>query len=53
MHVCRGPLALPYVDAGDMGVIGHSFGGSLTVLMAEREPDLRAVVVFPRAGYLR
>jgi carboxymethylenebutenolidase len=43
--------ALPYVDARDVGVVGHSFGGSLTVLMAEREPDLRAVVVFSAAGY--
>ncbi|HET6931755.1 MAG TPA: dienelactone hydrolase family protein [Candidatus Acidoferrum sp.] len=43
--------ALPYVDAKDVGVIGHSFGGSLTVLMAEREPSLRAVVVFSGAGY--
>jgi dienelactone hydrolase len=43
--------ALPYVDAGDVAAIGHSFGGSLTVLLAEREPNLRAVVVFSGAGY--
>jgi dienelactone hydrolase len=43
--------ALPYVDARDVGVIGHSFGGSLTVLLAEREPNLRAVVIFSCAGY--
>lgn len=43
--------ALPYVDAGDVALVGHSFGGSLTVLMAEREPNLRAVVVFSAAGY--
>ena len=43
--------ALPYVDARDVAVVGHSFGGSLTVLMAEREPNLRAVVVFSGAGY--
>ena len=43
--------ALPYVDAKDVAVIGHSFGGSLTVLLAEREPSLRAVVVFSGAGY--
>ena len=42
---------LPDVDPHDVGVVGHSFGGSLTVLMAEREPDLRAVVVFSGAGY--
>jgi len=43
--------ALPKVDAHDVAVIGHSFGGSLTLLMAEREPDLRAVVIFSAAGY--
>jgi carboxymethylenebutenolidase len=42
---------LPYVDARDVAAIGHSFGGSLTVLLAEREPGLRAVVVFSGAGY--
>jgi carboxymethylenebutenolidase len=43
--------ALPYVDSRDVAAIGHSFGGSLTVLLAEREPNLRAVVVFSGAGY--
>ena len=43
--------ALPYVDAQDVAVVGQSFGGSLTVLLAEREPSLRAVVVFSGAGY--
>jgi len=43
--------ALPYVDARDVAAIGHSFGGSLTVLLAEREANLRAVVVFSGAGY--
>jgi carboxymethylenebutenolidase len=42
---------LSYVDARDVGVVGQSFGGSLTVLLAEREPNLRAVVVFSGAGY--
>ena len=32
--------ALPYVDAGDVAAVGHSFEGSLTVLLAEREPNL-------------
>jgi len=41
----------PYVDAGDVALVGHSFGGSLALLMAEREPKLRAVVVFSAAGY--
>jgi carboxymethylenebutenolidase len=43
--------ALPYVDPKDVAAVGHSFGGSLTVLLAEREPSLRAVVVFSGAGY--
>jgi carboxymethylenebutenolidase len=43
--------ALPDVNARKIGVIGHSFGGSLTVLMAEREKDLRAIVLFSAAGY--
>jgi dienelactone hydrolase len=43
--------ALPYVDAQDVALIGQSFGGSLAVLLAEHEPNLRAVVVFSGAGY--
>jgi dienelactone hydrolase len=43
--------ALPYVDARNIALVGHSFGGSLTVLLAEREPNLRAAVVFSGAGY--
>jgi carboxymethylenebutenolidase len=43
--------ALPYVDPQDVAAIGQSFGGSLVVLLAEREPNLRAVVVFSATGY--
>ena len=43
--------SLPYVDARNIALVGHSFGGSLTLLLAEREPNLRAVVVFSGAGY--
>jgi pimeloyl-ACP methyl ester carboxylesterase len=43
--------ARPGVDGRDVAAIGHSFGGSLTLLMAERQPDLRAVIVFSAAGY--
>jgi dienelactone hydrolase len=43
--------ALPEVTARDVAVIGHSFGGSLTLLMAAREPALRAVIIFSGAGY--
>jgi carboxymethylenebutenolidase len=42
---------LPEVSASRVGIVGHSFGGSLTILMAEREPGLRAVVIFSAAGY--
>ena len=43
--------SLPYVDTRNIALVGHSFGGSLTVLLAEREPNLRAVVIFSGAGY--
>jgi carboxymethylenebutenolidase len=43
--------ALPEVDAREIATIGHSFGGSLTLLLAERDPNLRAVVIFSGAGY--
>src|SRR5947199_25487 len=43
--------ALPYVGPQDVAAVGHSFGGSLTVLLAEREPSLRAIVVFSGSGY--
>ena len=42
---------LPDVDPHDIGLVGHSFGGSLTFLMAAREPEVRAVVIFSGAGY--
>jgi dienelactone hydrolase len=43
--------ALPGIDARDVALVGQSFGGSLTMLMAERDPTLRAAVVFSAAGY--
>jgi carboxymethylenebutenolidase len=42
---------LPEVDPARLAVVGQSFGGSLTVLMTEREPSLRAAIVFSGAGY--
>jgi dienelactone hydrolase len=42
---------LPDVDSHRVGIVSHSFGGSLTILQAEKEPDLRAVVIFSGAGY--
>src|SRR5262249_3318825 len=43
--------ALPEVDARHIAAVGDSFGGSLTVLEAERDPAIRAAVVFSCAGY--
>jgi len=37
---------MPDVDPKRIAVAGHSFGGSLTLLLAEREPTLRAAVNF-------
>ena len=53
MDDARAALAFerPDVDPHRMAIIGHSFGGSLSVLMTEREPTLRAAVVFSLAGY--
>jgi dienelactone hydrolase len=39
------------VDKNNIVVTGHSFGGSLALLLAEHEPHLKAVVVFAAAGY--
>lgn len=41
----------PEVDPRKVALVGHSFGGSLTVLMAEHEPALRAAVIFSVGGY--
>jgi carboxymethylenebutenolidase len=38
------------VDTRRLGVVGHSFGGSLSVLLAAREPDVRAMVIFAGAA---
>ncbi|HKE58914.1 MAG TPA: dienelactone hydrolase family protein [Pyrinomonadaceae bacterium] len=43
--------ALPEVDSHRVAVVGVSFGGSLTVLLGEHEPSLRAIVAFATAGY--
>jgi dienelactone hydrolase len=42
---------LAEVDAHRVALVAHSFGGSLTLLQAEKEPDLRALVIFSGAGY--
>jgi dienelactone hydrolase len=34
-----------------VAIAGHSFGGSLTVLLAAQESNLRTAIVFSGAGY--
>jgi len=42
--------ALPEVEARRVAVAGHSFGGSLSLLLAARDATLRAAVVFGGAA---
>ncbi len=42
---------LPDINARKVAIVAHSFGGSLTILQAAKEPDLRALVIFSGAGY--
>lgn len=42
--------SLPAVDARHIAVVGHSFGGQLALLAAERDPTLRAAVTFGAAA---
>ena len=42
--------ALPEVDRHRIAAVGHSFGGSLTLMLAERDSSIRAVAVFSAAG---
>ena len=41
---------LPGVDAHRSAVVGHSFGGQLTLLAVERDSTLRAAVTFSGAA---
>jgi carboxymethylenebutenolidase len=41
---------LPGVDSHRIAVVGHSFGGQLTLLAAERDTSLRAAVTFSAAA---
>src|SRR5262249_617611 len=41
---------LPEVNTRKIAVIGQSFGGSLTLLLAEREANLRAALIFSGSG---
>jgi dienelactone hydrolase len=40
----------PDVDSNRLALVGHSFGGSLTLLLAEHDSHLRALVLFSTAG---
>ena len=40
----------PDVDTVRIGLVGHSFGGSLSLLLAARDTMIRAVVTFAAAG---
>jgi carboxymethylenebutenolidase len=42
--------SLPGVDSRRIAVVGHSFGGQLTLLAAERDSTLRAAVTFSAAA---
>jgi dienelactone hydrolase len=39
------------VDINRIVLVGHSFGGSLGLLVAERDTGIKAAVVFAAAGY--
>jgi carboxymethylenebutenolidase len=40
----------PHIDSRRIAVAGHSFGGQLTLLAAERDPTIRAAVTFAAAA---
>lgn len=42
--------ARPEVDPGRVAIVGHSFGGSLSLIVAARDTGLRAGVIFSGAG---
>jgi dienelactone hydrolase len=41
---------VPHVDRHRLAVVGHSFGGALTLFLAARDTMVRAVVVFGAAA---
>ncbi len=41
----------PRIDSHRIAVAGHSFGGQLTLLAAERDPTIRAAVTFAAAAH--
>ncbi len=49
-QVLAGADGLPEVDAGRVGMSGHSFGGWTTLMVAGREPRVRAALALAPAG---
>lgn len=43
--------SLPEVDTNRICVLGHSFGGSLSLILAEHDSSLKAVIGFGAAAY--
>ena len=39
------------VDTNRLAIVGHSFGGSLALLVAQQDKHLKAAVVFGMSGY--
>jgi dienelactone hydrolase len=39
------------VDTNRIAIMGHSFGGGLTLLVAEQDSHLKAIVIFAPTGY--
>jgi dienelactone hydrolase len=42
--------SLPSIDSHRMAMVGHSFGGQLTLLAAERDSSVRAAITFGAAA---
>src|SRR5262249_4128318 len=41
----------PEVDTSNLTLLGHSFGGSLAILLAERDHRFRSIILFSPAAY--
>jgi dienelactone hydrolase len=50
VHALARLRGYPGVDPRRIGVVGHSFGGSLSLLLAARDREIRAAVLFSAAA---